>query len=104
MTSRINQPTTANDAAIEQAIAKYGTVTRAAKFGGFPLKTVWKVWGRMCAIEAGLDKPLLLPCGTVAAYDRHVKASEEPCVPCKAAKTQANRMRSYRRQRKEKAA
>lgn len=27
----------------------------------------------------------LKPCGTFAAYQRHVKAKEEPCEPCRAA-------------------
>lgn len=33
----------------------------------------------------------LLPCGTNAAYTRHLKHGEAPCAPCKAAHMDAGR-------------
>ena len=33
----------------------------------------------------------LQPCGTTAAYRRHIRAREEPCGPCKAANRDAKR-------------
>lgn len=54
---------------------------------------------RLRAMDRDLDRKIrdaltlvwgsLRPCGTTAAYNRHVQAGEEPCEPCK----QANRLR-----------
>lgn len=39
--------------------------------------------------DLGLKPPReLKPCGTPAAYRRHIKRGEEPCEPCRAANTQ----------------
>lgn len=35
----------------------------------------------------------LLPCGTPAAYMRHLTAHEEPCTPCRAAEAKRQRLR-----------
>lgn len=37
------------------------------------------------------------PCGTHAAYRRHLKAGEEPCRPCKDANAEYHRNRRLRR-------
>ena len=37
----------------------------------------------------------LKPCGTTAAYQRHVRHGEDPCGPCREARNAANR--AYRR-------
>jgi hypothetical protein len=39
----------------------------------------------------------LKPCGTEAAYQRHVKRDEQPCDPCQQARTDAQTARSRRR-------
>jgi len=41
------------------------------------------------------------PCGTVAAYQRHLRNDETPCAACKAA--QNERMLRYRNQKRGKA-
>lgn len=41
--------------------------------------------------------PSLQPCGTYAAYQRHVKAGESPCVGCRQAS--AEYRRTYRERR-----
>lgn len=43
-------------------------------------------------------RPATQPCGTLAAYRRHLKAGEIPCEACKAAN--AERTRDYYRSRK----
>lgn len=45
--------------------------------------------------------PTLRPCGTVAAFQRHVRDGEAPCDECRAAKNDASRQwaRSQARQR-----
>lgn len=37
----------------------------------------------------GIHPRVLQPCGTVAAYRRHLSAGETPCAPCRAAKGEA---------------
>ena len=36
---------------------------------------------------------VLKPCGTLAAYQRHYRRSEEPCDPCRAARSEYDRVR-----------
>jgi len=43
-------------------------------------------------------RPATQPCGTVAAYRRHVRAGEPPCQPCRDA--EAARQRELYRRRK----
>lgn len=55
------------------------------------------IWGGLTQRERRKVKrgekvaPTLRPCGTVAAFQRHVRDGETPCGPCRAAKNDASR-------------
>lgn len=47
---------------------------------------------------AKMGRPTTMMCGTRAAYERHLRRGEVPCVPCRAALA-ADVMANYKRQR-----
>lgn len=56
------------------------------------------IWGGLSErerrkVKRGENVPVfnLEPCGTVAAFQRHVRDGETPCEPCRAAKNDASR-------------
>lgn len=64
-------------------VRQYGmTQTAAALKYGVSRRTV----NRILDPERGVSKkPPLKPCGTVAAYRRHLRKKEVPCLKCSAA-------------------
>lgn len=46
-----------------------------------------------------IGRPVTQPCGTTAAYRRHLRHNEPPCQPCKDAWAEQARDRYTRRQR-----
>lgn len=46
-------------------------------------------------LELNNGKRKLKPCGTVAAYKRHLKHKEVPCMPCNTANTRYVRTGEY---------
>jgi WhiB family redox-sensing transcriptional regulator len=60
------------------------------------------VWGGLSEnerkeIKRGRKPKEIQPCGTVAAFQRHVRDGEKPCDACRAAKNDASRQWSQRR-------
>ena len=50
---------------------------------------------RAKAKQTGPKPEGLMPCGTTAAYVRHIANGEKPCEPCAAAKAHYDRVRYY---------
>lgn len=66
------------------------------------------VWGGLSErerrrVKRGEEVPVLAlqPCGTVAAFQRHVRDDEKPCDPCREAKNDASRRWTQARARRQ---
>ena len=46
-----------------------------------------------------MSRPVVKPCGTYAAYKRHINNNQEPCEPCKDAMRQYTRTRGRARRK-----
>jgi len=68
-----------------------GTIRANANQHGIPYGTARKIWKRFNS-----PPTLIKPCGTSAAYVRHLRHKEVPCQPC----VTANRVDTMKRQAK----
>lgn len=70
---------------VEQAIARGHTLERIAATLELPIEHVERVWRRMDS-RASEEPPALEPCGTNAAYCRHVSRGEPIDQACRDAR------------------
>jgi hypothetical protein len=105
-------PTAPDRVLVEQAFACGELAADIAADLDVPLEVVTQVWDDMTTAALSGDNATdlylrtpgmtpkgrtLSPCGTHAAYNRHVKRGEDPCMPCRKAD---NAYRSEKRRRR----
>jgi len=92
-------PTEADDATREQAVAICQTcpVRSACAEEARRLDIKYGVWGGIDREETRQRGRPPKPCGSEAAYHRHLRNVETPCEECRNAYLEANRARNQRR-------
>jgi len=91
----------------EQAIARYGSLEAAVEHSGLPGHLLLQAWRRMSAAAATSEmaRPVHkasdpAPCGTYAAYKRHLRRQEPIDLQCQSAAYLANAGTAEARRRK----